>query len=357
MKKIVILGNSLTGIKTLEALKALGQEFEATVISAENTFPYYRNLVTSLPARKIAQNKIFYRPSEEYAAEKINFIFDKKITRINFKRSRLTLEDKESLEYDFLFLAGFGQEPFCGVKGANKAGRYQLKQLSDMTLFLKLLPLVETIVVQSDTIAGLKAALAFCEAKKEVILLTSGKNILSGFLSDEDAGIIEEVVLKTGLRVIAQNQIVEILGDNDVKAIRLQNGKVLGCQAILTDGDIPDLRLFKETDLRCEQRVCVNKDHQTNFENVFAMDRVCDTIKPADWDISQICLSLVQAQAEIISSKILGVDCGDVLGRLSGDMTWELDINGEVIKFAACAQQFSQTPVLRIAREEKALAL
>lgn len=352
MKKIVILGNSLTAIKTLEALKANAEDFEATVISSENTFPYYRNLIGSLAIKKIAQNKIFYRPSNEYTAEKINFVFDKKVTRVNFKRSRLTLEDKEQIDYDFLLLSDLLQQPFFGVKGANKTGLYNLKRLSDMTTLLKLLPLVETLVVQSDNIAGLQTALSFCEAKKEVILVTSGKNILNGLLAQQDAESIESLLSKTSLRIFAESQIAEILGDNDAKAIRLQNGKVFGCQAILTDADLPDLRLFKETELQCGQRVLVNKDHQTNFENVFAMDSVCDTIKIADWDISQNYLLLAQTQAEIISSKIAVKEFTQTLAQ---DFAWELEIIGEVVKLSAVRTDFLQTPILQINKEENVL--
>ncbi len=351
MKKIVILGNSLTAIKTLETLKSFGEDFEVVVISAENTFPYYRNLVASLAVKKIPQNKIFYRPSTEYESEKIKFIFDKKVTRINFKRRRLTLDDKEQIDYDVLLLSDLLQEPFAPLKGANKSGLYQLKRLSDMTALLKLLPLVETVVVESDHLAGLECALAFCEAKKEVILVTSGKNILNGLLSLEDSLFLETLLAKTSLRIFAENKITEILGDTEAKAIRLQNGKVLGCQAILTDVDWPDLRLFKETELQCGQRVSVNQSYQTNFENVFAMDGVCDTIKIADWDVSQNYLSLVQIYASSIVSKIVGKEFTQTLAE---PLTWELKVKDEIIKLSA-AGELSQTPILQINREENAL--
>ncbi len=327
MKKIIALGNSLTAIKTIEALKTFGEDVEAIIISQENTFPYYRNLLSSLPVRRIPQNKIFYRPSAEYQDEKINFLFDKKVERINFKRGRLTLGDKEQVDYDYLLLSDLVLAPFFGMKGANKTGLFNLKRLGDMTILMKLLPLVETIVVQSDNLAGLQMALGFCEAHKEVILVTSGKNVLNGLLAEADTMAIETRAQEMGLRIMTQSQITEFLGDSQVKAIRLQNGKVYGCQAVLTDSDFPDLRLFKDTDLKCDQRVSVSREGQTNFENVFALDAVCDTIKINDWDVAQNYAMASQEQGNIIAAKIVGKE---YLAPAT-ELIWEIPLKGEVM--------------------------
>lgn len=334
MKKIVVLGNSITAIKVIEAIKSSGEDVEAVVISSENTFPYYRNLLHTLPGKKNQQNKILYRTSEEYQKEKIEFIFDKEVARINFKRSRLTLEDKEQIEYDVLLLSDLVRDPFWGVKGANKEGLYNLRRLSDVSSLTKVLPLVETVVVQADSFAGLQMARALCDAKREVILLTSGKNILNDFLLAEEAAAIEAVLQETGLRIVVESQIIEILGDTQAKAVRLQNGKVFGCQAILTDCDLPDLRLFKETQLQCSQRVSTNADYQTNFDNVFALDAVCDTMKTSDWDVSQNYLQLVEEQSQIIAAKIIGKEFPIFSEQL---LTWDFDLKGEVRKLSMLA--------------------
>jgi NAD(P)H-nitrite reductase large subunit len=351
MKKIVVLGNSITAIKVIEEIKFSGEDVEAVVISSENTFPYYRNLLNTLPGKKNQQNKILYRSNEEYQKEKIGFIFDKAVTRINFKRNRLTLEDKEQIDYDVLLLSDLVRDPFYGVKGANKEGLYNLKRLSDMTALSKSLALIETLVVQSDSFAGLEMARAFCEIKKEVILLTSEKNILGNFLASDDALALEVILQEQGLRIMKDSQIVEILGDTQAKAIRLQTGKVFGCQAILTDCDLPDLRLFKETQLQCSQRVSVNTAHQTNFDNVFALDAVCDTMKTSDWDVSQNYLQSVDQQSQIIAAKIIGKEFPIIPEHL---FTWDFELKGEVAKLSilAAKEELPGSPNIEISNEE-----
>lgn len=339
MKRIAVIGNSLTAIKTIEELKAQGfpggEEIEAVFISPENTFPYFRHQLYNLPSKKIAQNKLFYRANTEYEKEKVTFIFDKKVTRINLKRRRITLDDKEQIDCDILFLSDIPQQPFFGVKGANKSGLYNIKRLADMNLLLKALPAVETIVIQSDHLAGLKAAVAFAalpsNPPKEVILITSGKNILGNFLNEGSVATLEPLVAQSGVRIITESQITEILGDNDAKAVRLQNGKVFGCQAVLTDSDLPDLRLFKETELQHDQRVAVNSNGQTNFENVFATDAVCDTITFSDWDISQSYPVLAQEQSKLIAAAILKKE----YTAQATPLVWDIEIGNEKITFPA----------------------
>jgi len=337
MKKIAVIGNSLTALKIIEELKAQGEEIEAVFLSTENTFPYLRHQLYNLPSKKIAQNKIFYRNNADYEKEKIKFIFDKKAMRINFKRGRITLDDKEQIDYDTLLLSDLVQAPFFGLKGANKTGLYNIKRLIDMNMFLKALPAVETIVIQSDNIAGLKAALIFAalpaNPPREVILVTLGKNILSKLLNETDALILESLIAQSGIRVITESQIFEILGDNDVKAIRLQgqNEKVLGCQAILTDVDWPDLRLFKETELQHNQRVVVNANGQTNFDNVFALDAVCDNIILNDWDTAANYSDLVMEQSKFIAAAILKKE----YIRQTQTLTWDIEVGHEKVMFSA----------------------
>lgn len=351
MKKIVVLGNSITAIKVIETIKLSGEEVEAVVISSENTFPYYRHLLPTLPGKKNQQNKILYRVSEEYQKENISFVFDKAVVRINLKRNRLALEDKEQIDYDVLLLSDLVLDPFCGVKGANKEGLYNLKRLSDMTALLKSCPLVETLVVQADSFAGLEMARAFCGMNKEVIFLTSRKNILGELLSPDDALAIEVALQEMGLRIMKESQIVEILGDTQAKAIRLQTGKVFGCQAILTDCDLPDLRLFKETQLQCSQRVSVNAAHQTNFDNVFALDAVCDTMKTSDWDVSQNYEQSVDQQSQIVAAKIIGKEFPVITEHL---FTWDFELKGEVTKLSmlTAKEEIFNAPNVEILNEE-----
>jgi nitrite reductase (NADH) large subunit len=354
--KIAVIGNSLTAIKTIEELKTQGEDVEAVFVSSENTFPYLRHQLDSLPSKKVTQNKILYRANTEYEKEKIQFIFDKKVTRINFKRGRITLDDKEQIDYDVLLLSDLVLPPFFGLKGANKTGLYNVKRLFDINALIKALPGVETIVIESDHLSGLKAALAFASLAanppKEVILVTSRKNVLGGLLNENDAASLEVLLTQGGLRIIAQNQIAEILGDNEAKAVRLQNGKVFGCQAILTDSDLPDLRLFKESELQHNQRVVVNEKHQTNFDNVFALDSVCDTITFNDWDMSLSYPLLAQEQSKVIAAAILKKEYVQSVPIPS--LVWDIEAGSEKVTFSVGSEE-SKMLQMQSSKQEAAL--
>lgn len=348
MKKIAILGNSLTAVKIIEQLKSFGEDVEAVFISSENTFPYYRNLLPELPSKKINQNKVFYRPAAEYEAEKIKFIFDKKPTRVNFKRGRVTLDDKEQIDYDYLIISDIFEAPFHNVKGDNKTGLYHLRRLTDMSDLLKAMPFIETIAVRSDNLAGLKTAVSLCAAKKEVILVTSEPRILNGLLEESNAMVVQTALEEIGLRIFTQNKITELLGDSEAKAIRLEGGKVLACQAVLTDSDLLDLRLFKETELQYSQRVRVNEAYQANFENVFAIDTVCDRMIFSDWDMADNSVEFAQEQARAIASRITGKEYVPAVAPFA----WTITIGQTPFKFSAS----SSLSMLQLQREETPVA-
>lgn len=331
MKKIAILGNSLTAVKIIEQLKNFREDVEAVFISSENTFPYRRNLLPEILSKKVNPNKTFYRPSAEYEKDNIRFVFDKKVARVNFKKGRITLEDKEQIDYDLLLLSDLLQEPFASVKGSNKSGLYNIRHLTDMSALAKDLGFKETLLVQSDNVAGLKAALALASMGKEVILVTSENQLLSGLVGSDAAVTLQAAVEEAGVRILSQSRIVEILGDTEAKAIRLDNGKVLACQAILTDSDALDLRLFKETELQHGQWVPVNGTYQTNFENVFAIDTVCDRIIFSDWGFADNTEDFSQEQALIIASRIAGKEYTPA----ASTFFWTININQTPFRFSA----------------------
>lgn len=330
MHKIVVIGNSIAGMKAVEALQATGEEIEVTVFSAEEALPYNRRLLLDWVARRTSRNKVFYRPLDDYKARKINFILDKKVSRVNFKRGRVSIDDKQQFDYDLMFITALDAKPLATVKGSHRAGLFHCKRFLDIEAFLKIWPLTDTVAVSSQSVFGLELACSLLDSNREVIFVTSERHILSSFLDAESAAVLQNLAEQAGLRVITGNPITEFLGDSEIKAIRLQNGKVIGCQAVLSDEAKPDLRLFKDSDLQCGEAIVVNERFQTNIANVFAMDMASDAADAGQWDASRQHFSYLEQQGRIVAGSLLGTDDKTPWPR----RTWSLQINDHAVVMA-----------------------
>ena len=89
-------------------------------------------------------------------------------------------------------------------------------------------------------------------------------------------GAIEEKMVKyleeNGVRVIKENSVVEILGEGEVKAVRLSSGKVLAAQMAIFGDTFADLKLFNDSPLEKERGILVDESFKTNLEGIFAVD-------------------------------------------------------------------------------------
>lgn len=305
MKKIVVLGNSIAAIRALEEIRATDQESEITVLSYETHFAYGRHRLADLLQKEAPEEKVFYKPNDFYKNNKINVIFDKKIARVDFKKSRVITEEKEQFSYDVLIIAD-GADKFPEIKGVSKAGVFSLKRLSGIKNLLTILPVIDTVVIEGNSIAALKTAVGLRKRGKEVILVIQNEYLLSSLIDRDPAEILAKHLQDNGVRIIKENSISEILGDNDVKAVRLKSGKVLAAQAVLFDEVSLDLKLFADSLLKIDSGIPVDAGLRTNLENVFALDRMVKNSCIDCWDDCEISLLSLVEQGRVVGCNIGG---------------------------------------------------
>ena len=274
------------------------------ILTLEEHLPYSRDLFPELITHKISKQHMHSHPLSFYEKLKIQFVMDKKISRINFKRNRIFTGDSGSIAYDVLILTDTETTAFPSIKGVGKSGVYAVRRLNDVQQLMKNIPLFDTMVLESETLMGLKMASAMTKIGKEVIWSISGKHIFSSWLDEESARVIRGVLEDAGIRIMEENTIAEILGDTEVKAVRLKSGKVLGAQAAIFTDLLPDLKLFKDTDLQCQEQIFVDNNFRTNVANVFAVDQICNACSGRGWE-SRIDDRLILEQQGIIVAKSL----------------------------------------------------
>ncbi|HOW34888.1 MAG TPA: FAD-dependent oxidoreductase [Candidatus Omnitrophota bacterium] len=338
MKKIVVLGNSIAAIRALEEIRVADQESEITVFSYEAHFAYRRHLLADLLEKDAPQEKVFYKPNDFYKDKKINVIFDKKIGRVDFKKSRVITEEKEQFPYDVLIIAD-GADKFPEIKGVSKAGVFSLKRLSGIKDILTIIPVIDTVVVEGNSIAALKVAAGLRKRGKEVLLVIPNEYLLSSLIDRDPSEILAKHLEESGVRIVKENSISEILGDNDVKAVRLKSGKVLAAQAVMFDEVSPDLKLFTDSVLEIDQRIPVDTGLRTNLENVFALDRMVKDAGLDGWDDCEISLLSLAEQGRVAGCIIGGQEASfSVPSRL-----FEVDLLGLDLTFAGRAKRHADT--------------
>jgi nitrite reductase (NADH) large subunit len=273
MKKIIVLGSSASAGGVAEEIRRLDPASEIVLVGFDGCYPHDRYLFTPVVAKEMEYPQVFSRDKKFYEQNHIQVVPDKKITRINLARNKITTEDKMTFVYDALVIADAPGYRLPSIKGVNKNGVFGFTHLKEIDNILDVLPLAETVVVQSDTLAGLQIAAAFLKRDKDVLWIVSTETILPELLEPEMGRKVAEILEDRNdkLRIICGNTIAEMLGEGEARAVRLKTGKVLATQMVIL-GDLQgDFRLFADSPLNIHNRICVDNRFRTNVDNVFAV--------------------------------------------------------------------------------------
>lgn len=306
MKKIVILGNSAAGVKAAENIRTFDAEAKITFLTTENQLPFYRSRTVNFLGGFLAMEKVFCHDRDFYSQRQMDVILDKKVSRINFRRCHVAFEDKDRLDYDVLILTDTLQTRLPDIKGMHRTGIFSLRRLGEVLELSKLIPVCDTVIVQSTTPLGLQLVCALRQRNKEVLWVSPESRILSAFWDEESSAVIQKNLEDWGVRIVLQNEVAELLGDQDFKAARLKNGKVIAAQAVCFPDAGADFKLFRDTELLFDDRIAVNDTFQTNISNVYVMDDLARHPKGncPIWD-SEI-EKFLDAQAQMVASSVAG---------------------------------------------------
>ncbi|MFH1360444.1 MAG: FAD-dependent oxidoreductase [Candidatus Omnitrophota bacterium] len=337
MKKILILGNSYAGAKCAQEIRLADSESEIIIFCTDAALPFHSHLFVDFLSKKIEEKDVYFENENYYQQKRIQLIANKTISRINLKKNILATDDKEQISFDILVIADAPAIRFPEMKGTQKAGVFSLERWTDVKNMAAVLPVTETVAIDVDTPKGLTVACRLKERKKDVIVLTGKEYILSQLIEKEPAELITQALEKNDIRVARNNDINEILGNGDVKAIRLESGKVLAAQVVILGRIKPDWRLVADSGLAIKQGLMVNEFLRTNLDHVYAMGKACEFADSKQGEESP--LADQEAQAKVLSANISGQPAAYQPSLRSyalkiGDL--EIDILGQTKSHEGC---------------------
>jgi NAD(P)H-nitrite reductase large subunit len=270
MKQFIIIGNSAAGIAAVEAIRQRDKESKITVISDEDYPAYCRCLISYYLAGEVKEEKILYRPESFYCENNLELYLNKKVVRVDPKKNRVICEDKSQFNYDALLIATGASPKFPEIPGIKKSGVFGFRTIKDTKEIEGLLPVTKTVCVLGGGLIGLKAACALKKRNIEVKVIVKSKQVLSQMLDFTAASLVQKKLEENGIEIALGQDAVEIIGNSDIKAVKLDLGKVFGCSLVVAaKGVSPNIDLIKETEIKVNEGIIANELLQTNIPNIY----------------------------------------------------------------------------------------
>jgi len=272
MRTVVIIGNSAAGTAVAQALREGDKDARVTIVTDEPFLGYDRRRVLEFLDGKIKERDLAFRGKDFYADLGIELLTGRKVIEICVHRKRVSFKDADPLEFDYLVIASGKREALPELKGIQKEGVMGLNGLVETKHIMERLPICHTVLIAGG--GPVANALARILASRKIDVK---------FFGSLDPAI-------EGVEVINDNPILEVLGDSEIKAVRLSNHKVVGASLLIFAGDRkPHMPFLRDTDIKVNKGVLVDASLKTNIPHIFAAGAVAEPQEGAwqeGWDES-----------------------------------------------------------------------
>lgn len=280
MTKYVIIGNGIAGLAAIKEIRKKDKEGTIKVVTSEGVLTYYRTKLTEYISKDFEDEDLLVAKEEWYKENKIELYLNKIVEKIDTENNKLVLDDSHEIEYDKLLIAT-GSRPFIPpITGKFKEGVFALRDLKDIHYLQNYLKNLKKVTVIGGGLLGLEAAWSLKKLDKEVSIVEFAPYLLPRQVDREISEKLQRKLEEEGFKIYLDSQTEEILGQGKADGIRLNNDRKLDTEAIIISVGIrPNLDLVRDTDIKFDKGIIVDKNLKTNIENIYAAGDVAEIDK------------------------------------------------------------------------------
>ena len=273
--KLVMIGNGMAGVRTLEELRKLAPDlYDITVFGAEPHGNYNRILLSPVLAGEMTLPGIMLNDLDWYRENDITLRAGVAITRIDRARRRVIAADGTEAEYDRLLLAT-GSNPFIlPVPGKDLPGVITYRDIADTEAMIEAAQSHRHAVVIGAGLLGLEAANGLAIRGMDVTVVHLMPWIMERQLDPVAAGMLQKSLEDKGLKFLLEKQTAELVAGESgrVATLRFKDGSSIPADLVVMAAGIrPNTDVAKASGLHCNRGVVVNDTMQTFDPRIYAV--------------------------------------------------------------------------------------
>jgi nitrite reductase (NADH) large subunit len=273
--KLVMIGNGMAGVRTLEELLKLSDElYDITVFGAEPHPNYNRIMLSPVLAGEQQFEDIVLNDLAWYMGNDIRLLLNRRVVKIDRARRQVIADDGTVAPYDRLLIAT-GSTPFMPpMPGSGLNGVIGYRDIADTRIMINTARTHKHAVVIGGGLLGLEAANGLKMRGMDVTVVHIGKWLLERQLDKTAGQLLQSALEGRGLR-FRLNERTEALLDNGrgaVKAVRFRNGEAIPADLVVMAAGIrPATELAELAGLPCNRGILVNDTLQTYDPRIYAI--------------------------------------------------------------------------------------
>ena len=274
-QKLVVVGNGMAGIRTVEELLALAPDlYDITVFGAEPHTNYNRILLSPVLTGERTLQDIVLNDEAWYARHGIRLLRNRKVTQVDRLRRIVRTDDGTEAPYDRLLLAT-GSNPFIlPVPGNDLDGVVAFRDIGDVNRMIEASSRYRHAAVIGGGLLGLEAANGLAARGMEVSVVHLGEALLDRQLDSQASAMLRHSLEARGLTFLLGRQTQAILAGDEgrVRALRFADGQEIAADlVVMAVGVRPNTELAASCGLHVDRGVVVTDTLQTYDPRIYAV--------------------------------------------------------------------------------------
>jgi nitrite reductase (NADH) large subunit len=315
MKKLVMIGNGMAGVRTIEEILKLNTEqFEITIFGEEPHPNYNRIKLSNILQGDTNFDDIIINPLEWYKENKIQLYSGEAIAAIDVEGKRVISDQNRVVDYDELIIATGSNSFILPIPGADKQGVTGFRDIKDCEMMIKSAGQYQKAVVIGGGLLGLEAARGLLNLGMKVDVVHLMPHLMERQLDPIASSLLKTELESQGMNFLMEKQTVEILGDERVTGLRFKDGSEVEADlVVMAIGIKSNTQVAKDSGIYVNRGIMVNDYMETSVPHVYAVGECAE-----HREIVYGLVAPLYEQGKILASRICGIETNAYEGSVTG---------------------------------------
>lgn len=269
---VVIVGAGHAGAAAAEQLRRDGHQGRIVLVGGEPHLPYQRPpLSKKFLAGEQTLERGLIKSDSFYEQNRIELRLGARAQSLDCSRSRLTLTDGSTLEYDALLLATGSEPRRLNAPGSDLAGIFYLRTADEVdAIRAHCKPGAKLIVVGGGYI-GLEVAATCRKLGLEVHVLEMADRVMNRVVAPVVSDFYATEHAMHGVPIHCNTTVSAFVGDTRVRAVQCADGGSFPADLVVVGvGVVPNVELARDAGIACDNGILVDEFCHTSEPRVFA---------------------------------------------------------------------------------------
>lgn len=273
--RVVIVGAGHAGGSVAAFLRQYGFEGPITLIGEEPIAPYQRPPLSKAWLKGEADaDSLQLKDPAWWVENGVDLRLNTPVTTID-RVAKTVTAGGETLPYDALVIATGARARALPLPGADLDGVLALRTAADAEALKARLGPGKRLVVIGGGYVGLEAAASALALGGSAVVLERETRVLARVASPILSHFYETAHAARGVEIVTGASIVAIEGDGRAEVVRLADGRLFECDAVLVGvGALPNVELAEASGLACSDGVIVDAAARTADPSIWAVGDV-----------------------------------------------------------------------------------